>query len=263
LSIVQITGLIKALVGGRGLSNFLYDPISLVLMAFTGLTFFLWGRGTFCGWLCPFGALQEFVGLLAQRLRIPQLSLSPRWARRMAWSRYAILATLLGAALLFPTLGETLNEVEPFKTTITLGFDRPWPFVAYAVALLLLGAAYYKFFCRVLCPLGGAMSLGGKLRRLNWLPRRAECGKPCQRCKVACRYDAIEPSGAVRYDHCFQCLDCVGIYHDVQRCVPVIVHNRTRKSLAGQTAATQAALPAVLAEPAMGLDRAERATPTC
>jgi transcriptional regulator of nitric oxide reductase len=263
LSIVQITGLIKALVGGRGLSNFLYDPISLVLMAFTGLTFFLWGRGTFCGWLCPFGALQEFVGLLAQRLRIPQLSLSPRLARRLASSRYAILATLLGAALLFPTLGETLNEVEPFKTTITLGFDRPWPFVAYAVALLLLGAAYYKFFCRVLCPLGGAMSLGGKLRRLNWLPRRAECGKPCQRCKVACRYDAIEPSGAVRYDHCFQCLDCVGIYHDVQRCVPVIVHNRTRKSLAGQTAATQAALPAVLAEPAMGLDRAERATPTC
>ncbi|WP_084151129.1 4Fe-4S binding protein [Azohydromonas australica] len=257
LSVVQITGLIKALMGGHGLSNFLYDPISLVLMAFTGITFFLWGRGAFCGWLCPFGALQEFVGLLAQRLRIPQLDLPPRLARRLGWSRYAVLATLVVAAFLFPTLGETLNEVEPFKTTITLGFDRPWPFVAYAVALLLLAAAYYKFFCRVLCPLGGAMSLGGKLRRLNWLPRRAECGKPCQRCKTACRYDAIEPSGAVRWDDCFQCLDCVGIYHDAQRCVPVIVHHRTGRHLAGQAAATRAAGPSPHA------NASEQPTPTC
>jgi polyferredoxin len=262
LSIVQITGLIKSLMGGRGLSNFLYDPISLVLMAFTGITLFLWGRGAFCGWLCPFGALQEFVGLLAQRLRIPQLSLPPRLARRMAWSRYAVLATLVVAAFLFPTLGETLNEVEPFKTTITLGFDRPWPFIAYALALLLLGAAYYKFFCRVLCPLGGALSLGGKLKRLNWLPRRAECGKPCQRCKVACRYDAIEPSGEVRYDDCFQCLDCVGIYHDAQRCVPVIVHHRSGKSLAAKAAMTQAAPSVVAGRPALDIDLPQRATPT-
>ena len=256
LSVVQITGLIKSLMNGHGLSNFLYDPISLVLIAFTGLSLVLWGRGAFCGWLCPFGALQEFVGLLAQRLRIPQLGLSPRWTRRLGWSRYAVLATLLVAALLFPTLGETLNEVEPFKTTITLGFDRPWPFVAYAVALLLLGAAYYKFFCRVLCPLGGALSLGGKRRRLRWLPRRAECGKPCQRCKAACRYDAIEPSGAVRFDDCFQCLDCVGLYHDPQRCVPVIVHGRTGRNLAGKTAAAPGGA-------APGVDTAPATAPTC
>jgi transcriptional regulator of nitric oxide reductase len=262
LSIVQITGLIKSLRGGHGLSNFLYDPISLVLIAFTVITFFLWGRGTFCGWLCPFGALQEFVGLLAQWLRIPQVSLPQRLARRMEWVRYAVLATLVVAAFLFPTLGETLNEVEPFKTSITLGFDRPWPFVAYALAVLLLGAAYYKFFCRVLCPLGGAMSLGGKLRWLNWLPRRAECGKPCQRCKVACRYDAIEPSGQVRYDNCFQCLDCVGIYHDAQRCVPVIVHQRSGKGLAGKAAATPAAPAALPARPALGSELPQHATGT-
>ncbi len=259
LSIVQVTGLIKSLRGGHGLSNFLYDPVSLMLMAFTVLSLFLWGRGAFCGWLCPFGALQEFVGLLAQRLRLPQLRLPPRLARRLERGRYAVLATLVVAAVLFPTLGETLNEVEPFKTSITLGFDRPWPFVAYALAVLLLGAAYYKFFCRVLCPLGGALSLGGKLRRLNWLPRRAECGKPCQRCKAACRYDAIEPSGEVRYDNCFQCLDCVGIYHDAQRCVPVIVHQRTGKRLAVQVAAAPAALPA---GPVPGKALPQRATGT-
>ena len=57
-------------------------------------------------------------------------------------------------------------------------------------------------------------------------PHRTECGKPCQRCKSACRYQAIEASGEIRYDACFQCLDCVGIYDDDQRCVPVMLYER-------------------------------------
>ncbi|MNR19701.1 hypothetical protein D3C85_1365080 [compost metagenome] len=152
-------------------------------------------------------------------------------AKRLERGRYLVLAILIGAAVLFPSQGETLNEVEPFKTVITLGFERSWPFIAYAAALLVAGAFYYKFFCRFLCPLGGAISLGGLLRRSDWLSRRGECGKPCQRCKAACKYDAIEPSGEIRYEACFQCLDCVGIYHDDKRCVPIVLHQKKGKRL--------------------------------
>ena len=109
-----------------------------------------------------------------------------------------MLAVLVGCALFAPEFGENLNEVEPFKTSITVAFDRSWPFVAYAATLLLAGAFYYKLFCRFICPLGGAMSLGGKLRLVDWLARRKECGQPCQRCKAECKYDAIEPSGGIR-----------------------------------------------------------------
>jgi polyferredoxin len=151
---------------------------------------------------------------------------------------------LVGAAFLLPRAGETLNEVEPFKTAITVGFDRTWPFVAYAVGLLVAGAFYYKFFCRFICPLGGAMSLGGRLRRWNWLPRRAECGKPCQRCKVVCEYDAIEPSGEIRYDACFQCLDCVGIYHDDRRCVPIMIYDKRGKTLTPRASGKSGGAPA-------------------
>ena len=226
LSIVQVTGAVKSLAGGHGLSSYLYDPVSLVLIGFTLVSFVAWGRGTFCGWLCPFGALQEFVGDLARLLRLPRLSLPTALVRRLEKLRYVILAILVACAAFAPTLGENLNEVEPFKTSITVVFDRGWPFVAYALVLLLAGALYYKFFCRFICPLGGVMSLGGKLRQWGWLTRRSECGQPCQRCKSACRYDAIEPSGEIRYDHCFQCLDCVGIYHDPDRCVPIMLFDK-------------------------------------
>jgi NosR/NirI family transcriptional regulator, nitrous oxide reductase regulator len=230
LSIVQITGAVKSLAAGAGLKSFLYDPVSLLLIAFTLFSFVVWGRGTFCGWLCPFGALQEFAALLARALKLPERRLPARVARFLEQSRYAILAALVAAAAFAPQLAEKGVEVEPFKTAITVGFDRNWPFVAYAVALLLLGGLYYKFFCRYLCPLGAAMTLGGKLRLLDWLPRRKECGQPCQTCRHRCNYDAIEKSGAIRYDQCFQCLDCVGIYHDENRCAPIMLYRKKARS---------------------------------
>jgi transcriptional regulator of nitric oxide reductase len=220
LSIVQITGAIKSLVAGAGLKSFLYDPVSLLLIAFTLISFVIWGRGTFCGWLCPFGALQEFVALLAGALRLPQWRLPQRLARLLARSRYAILALLAGAAAFVPAAAERMVEIEPFKTAITVGFQREWPFLLWAGGLLLAGAFVYKFFCRFVCPLGAAMAIGGRLRRWNWLPRIEACGRPCQRCRNTCRYDAILPDGGIDYDECFECLDCVGIYHDIRRCGP-------------------------------------------
>ena len=84
------------------------------------------------------------------------------------------------------------------------------------------------------------MTLGGKLRLPDWLPRRAECGKPCQSCRHRCQYDAIERSGEIRYDDCFQCLDCVGIYHDPGRCAPVMLELkrlRRRREATGMSGA--------------------------
>jgi polyferredoxin len=77
------------------------------------------------------------------------------------------------------------------------------------------------------------MGLLGRLRRFDWIARRTECGQPCQRCRSDCAYQAIEKSGAVDYDECFQCLDCVVIYESDSLCVPL--YNNARKGTA-QTA---------------------------
>jgi NosR/NirI family transcriptional regulator, nitrous oxide reductase regulator len=213
---------VKAAAQTHDLSFLLWDPPSLVLWAFTIVTFIVWGRGVFCGWLCPFGAIQEFAAEISKRLRIPQWRIADSWDRHLRKLKYLNLAVILAAALQSSSLAETLSEVEPFKTSITLVFVRYWPFVVYAFALIVINLFVYKAFCRYLCPLGAMMALGGRLRVLDWIPRCAECGSPCQLCKVKCRYGAIEKSGAVNYDECFACLDCVDIFHDAKTCVPLV-----------------------------------------
>lgn len=228
LSIVNITALIQALVAGRDLGFFLYDPMTVALWSFVAVTLVVWGRGTFCGWLCPFGAMQELVAQAARLAGIRRIKLHRDLDARLKLVKYAVLAVIVGLAVAAPAWTDRAVEVEPFKTAITLAFVRSWPFVAWAAGLLLLNIFIYKGFCRYLCPLGAGLGLLGRVRLLLWIPRRKECGTPCQTCRHRCEYQAIKPSGAIVYEECFQCLDCVAIHDSPTRCAPLIAKARDR-----------------------------------
>ena len=231
LSIVNITGVLQALLARRSLEFLMFDPMTVLLWGFTAVSLLLWGRGTFCGWLCPFGALQESVGKLAQWLKLPQLRIRSRTDARLKLIKYPLLAAIVISALVAPALTDKLVEIEPFKTAITLNFVRSWPYVAYAAGLLLTSMFVYKFFCRYLCPLGAALALLGRFRVLDWIPRRAECGTPCQTCRHRCDYQAITPAGAISYDECFQCMDCVVIYNSDEKCAPLIMEVKRARTI--------------------------------
>ncbi|MCB1352778.1 MAG: 4Fe-4S binding protein [Rhodobacteraceae bacterium] len=229
LSIVTPLAALRAALEGGSFAFLIYDPFSLLIWAFVLVSFVLWGRGLFCGWLCPFGALQEFADRLGRLLRLPRIEPSPRWDARLKKLKYVVLAALVATVFLAPAALDKAVEVEPFKTAITVYFVRNWYYVAYAVFWLVLGMMLFKGFCRYVCPLGALMALGGLLRGRNWIARRAQCGAPCQLCKVRCRYGSIAKSGRVDYSECFQCLDCVTIHDDPAQCVPLILDARGRR----------------------------------
>jgi NosR/NirI family transcriptional regulator, nitrous oxide reductase regulator len=232
LTIVTLTSLIEAVVAGQGLAFLLADPVTVLLWAFVLATLVVWGRGTFCGWLCPFGAMQELLSLATQRLGFKPVRLRRRLDAALKWVKYGVLAALVGGAGLSAAWTESAVEVEPFKTAISLGFDRAWPFVAWALCCALLSVFAFRGYCRYVCPLGAALALFGRLRLFAWIPRRKECGTPCQSCRHHCHYEAIAPIGRVDYTECFQCLDCVEIHDDNKRCLPLVVE---RKQAAART----------------------------
>jgi NosR/NirI family nitrous oxide reductase transcriptional regulator len=232
LSVINVFAWLAGLINGNGLAVLLADPLLCVLLAFVVVSFVIWGRGVFCGWLCPFGALQELLAKLARVVSLPQWSPSYR-AHRMLWRlKYVSLAVLAVAALHGLQTMAVAAEIEPFKTVISLRMDRAWPFVVYALVLLAAGLFVERAFCRFLCPLGAVMAIGGRLRRFTPLKRRSECGSPCQLCARRCPIQAIEPSGAINMDECFYCLDCQVIHNDANVCPPLVYEARRNRELA-------------------------------
>ena len=230
LSVVNIYTLLLALGPDFNITVFLLDPIIFILWMFVFVTLFLWGRGVFCGWLCPFGALQEFMGMLAMKLRIRQIKISPTQHKFGQKIKYVILLGLVGCSFYSLTLAEKLAEIEPFKTSITLNFVRYWPFVLYAVLLLVLSLKIHKVYCRYLCPLGAGLAVLGRYPLFKWLTRRQECGNPCQLCRnKKCAIDAIEPSGAIDYKECIQCLECLVTIESPKLCVVDKYKNKSIK----------------------------------
>ncbi|GGD01303.1 NosR/NirI family protein [Halopseudomonas salina] len=222
LSVVNIFTLLLALGPDFDLTVFLMDPVIFILWSFTFVSLFIWGRGLFCGWLCPFGALQEMLGWIAKKLNIKQLKIADPLHQKLQWIKYVILVGLVLTAFLSLTLAERLAEVEPFKTSITLFFMRSWPFVLYALILLGMGLFVHKFYCRYVCPLGAGLAMLGKFHLFSWLKRIDACGKPCQHCKNSCEIGAIKRDGSIDYGECIQCLECIVILNNDNQCVATI-----------------------------------------
>ena len=226
LTVVNLTASAEALAAGGDLTFLLTDPISVVLWVFVGATLFVWGRGTFCGWLCPFGALQELISVVTRQLGLRPLRVRAATDMRLKRVKYGVLAVVLGSVFLTPAFAPGAAEVEPFKTAISAYFLRDWPYVLWAVMCLGLSVFVYRGYCRYICPLGAALAATDLVRRWDWIPRRQECGTPCQSCRHRCDYQAIEPIGKVTYAECFQCLDCVAIHQDDARCLPLIQNRK-------------------------------------
>jgi NosR/NirI family nitrous oxide reductase transcriptional regulator len=219
LSVVNVVTFTNSLITDFNWEFFLKAPLIFILWTSIAAGLLFWGRGPFCGWLCPFGALQELLNNFAQWIKIPQYRIPWGLHERLWPIKYIIFLGLFGLSLYSVALAEIFAEVEPFKTAIILKFAREWPFVIYAATLLAAGLFVERFFCRYLCPLGAALAIPGRIRMFEWLKRWPECGSPCQRCAKECPVQSIHPEGHINVNECIYCMHCQELYHDDHRCL--------------------------------------------
>jgi NosR/NirI family nitrous oxide reductase transcriptional regulator len=229
LSVVNVLTFSNSLITGFNWEYFLTSPLIFILWSSVAAALLFWGRGPFCGWLCPFGALQELTNNVAKALRVPQIRVPWDLHERLWPIKYIIFLFLFGMSLYSIAFAEQLSEVEPFKTAIVLKFMREWPFVAYAVLLLGVGLFIERFFCRYLCPLGAALAIPGRVRMFEWLRRWPDCGSPCQRCANECPVQSIHPEGHINVNECIYCMHCQELYWDDHRC-PHMIQIRLKRA---------------------------------
>ncbi len=229
LSIVNVINYVQAPFRGFDIGFYLAEPLMVIIAAYTAISVVLIGRGVFCGWLCPFGALQELLAQLSRTLCVPQWNPSPMLEQRLWIGKYIAAAVVLVLVLAGIDSSGATTEIEPFKTAITSKFTRAWPYVLYAGALLGIGLFSERAYCRFLCPLGGVLAALDRLHVVDLLKRRPECGNPCHLCERSCPVRAIEPTGKIITAECFQCLDCQVEYYDDKRCPPLVQAAKRRE----------------------------------
>ncbi|MBI4694339.1 MAG: 4Fe-4S binding protein [Gammaproteobacteria bacterium] len=229
-SVTQVLTWFHALVYEWRWELFLSDPFIFILWWFMFLTLLWWGRGLFCGWLCPYGALTELIYRSAGRLGLQrfQFLLPGRVHDRLKWVKYAVFAGLLGVSFYSMPLAERLAEVEPFKTTFLVGvFHRSWPFATFWAVLAFASAFTERPFCKYLCPLGAGLAIPSTFR-LFGLKRKAECTS-CAACAKGCGSLAIDTTGRIDQRECLLCLDCTVLYFDQSACPPLVKERKARE----------------------------------
>jgi len=230
LSVINLLAFFHSLSSGFSWDTLLIEPVVFLLWAFVAVSILLWGRGVYCGWLCPFGAAQDLISKLATSLGVEGYRL-PQMVHERLWAiKYFILIALVGLSLDSMVNAAKLAEVEPFKTTFILRFAREPEFVIYALALLAVSAVNSKFYCKYLCPLGAGLSFATRFRIFDWLRRRGGCGTPCQSCGHQCQIAAIKPTGEILDNECHYCLECQVTYWDEHRCPPLVEKRKKRET---------------------------------
>jgi NosR/NirI family transcriptional regulator, nitrous oxide reductase regulator len=229
-SITQILTWCHSLIHQWKWELFLSDPFIFIFWWFMIASVLVWGRGLFCGWLCPFGSLQHLVFKAGQLLGLKRFqNLLPKPLHdKLKWIKYGVFLVLLGVSLYSMEMAETLAEIEPFKTTFLVGvWNRSWPYGLFVGAILGFALFSERPYCKYLCPLGAGLAIPTTFR-LFGLKRKAEC-QTCHACAAGCGSHAIDAKGKIDQRECLLCLDCMVMYYDDHACPPLVKERKSRE----------------------------------
>ncbi len=202
---LSVSHISSAIVVGPGL--FVSDLSLLIMVVFTVVTTLLLGR-VFCGYLCPFGVIQDVIDrVVPDRIKVRPSPSFHAWGIKV---KYVILGCVLAPALLEAVAPHMVNQsfsiyhyVEPFGTVFFFSTSKIlW---AIAITILIASAVIPRFYCRYVCPLGAALAVGSRVAPFR-IRRVEQCGL-CKVCEKHC------PTGAIRmaevdFPECVRCSVC-------------------------------------------------------
>lgn len=176
-----------------------------------------------CGWLCPFGLIQEFLNKvpLPKKLKINTF----RGDKQLRWLKYIILVLFVILMPMFITdmIGQgypwfcmlicpvgTLEGGIPLvllnnALRSTIGWLYTWK-IGILIFIILLSIAIYRPFCKYICPLGAIYSLFNRFSIVQYSIDKSKCIN-CSSCAKGCSM-GCDPVKNPNHLECIRCGKC-------------------------------------------------------
>jgi ferredoxin len=200
-----------SLISGAGFIEKTAASAVVLLLGMLGMALVF--RRSFCGQLCPLGALQGIFGAIGGKLfkRHPEV---PRAIDRPArWLKYVVLVVFGVWTWQAATL--VMRPFDPWVAWAHL--SSPEVIAEFGIGLGVLGVSlagslvYERFFCKYLCPTGALLGLISKVSLFN-IKRDADACINCSACDKACPMNIeVMSADVVNSSECISCNECVNV----------------------------------------------------
>ncbi len=159
----------------------------------------------FCGWVCPFGAVQDWIGWIAEKCKLPRLKMPHKIQRYLQFSRYIFFALMF-----FGITFSFLNARFYFQDNLTHNM-LSWTSGITLATFLIISLFFDRPFCNYFCMKGAADGLMSVVRPIS-IKRNNKMCVHCHLCDTVCPMNVpVENTIFVRHLNCINCMKCLSV----------------------------------------------------
>jgi len=195
----QLTFLIILIIG------FYADIRMVIILALPAA--FIFGN-FYCGWICPFGTLQDLFGLIGRKIFKKKFKMPRAIQKYLQFSRYilAIISVTGAFSIFFESINAYGTFLGVFLTPFTLTASS-----IVMISLVLIAILFDRPYCNYLCSEGikfGVFSF----TRIFSIKRNEDSCVSCKKCTQACPMNIeVNIKENIRNAQCINCFECISV----------------------------------------------------